>query len=281
MMANFVGTIVDDANFANQNFLKFLKDTLTTDTDWDILRYNDAIEPRELIVKGKGYSGTESIYVGFRSYQSTTADYYNLSVASFTGYVSGNSFDTQPGYTEMGLCAHNLEIVYWVNISPQRITFGLKVGTPIYESAYVGKFFPFATTSQYPYPTVCFGMFVGLQAIRYSDTSRSFGFRGGRTNGLFRNAIGTWASPAMYPWNANGIALGSISQRDTDTEYYLNPILVMDSGNIYGQLEGVYHITGFNNIVENTLLIDSKDYVVIQDVHRTGFADYIAIEVTV
>lgn len=280
-MANFVGSITDDANFANQNFLKFLKDTLTTDTNWDIMRYDDSIEPRELIVKGKGYTGTEEIYVGFRSYQSVGADYYNLSVAAFTGYVSGNSFDTQPGFKEMGLCGHNLQIDYWLSVSPQRIAFALKVGTPIYESAYVGKLFPFATPSQFPYPVVCFGMFVGLAATRYSDTTRSFGFRGGRTNGVFRNVMGTWVSPNTYPWNADGIAMGSISERESDGKYSLNPIMIMENNtNIFGELEGVYHITGFDNIVENTLTIDAKDYVVIQDVHRTGFADYIAIEVT-
>ena len=281
-MANFTGTVTNSGGrYANQNILKFLNDELTTDTNWDILRYDDTIEPRELIVKGKGYSGTEEIFIGFRSYQSVGADYYNLSVAAFTGYVSGNTFATQPGYKENSLCGHNLSIQYWISISPQRVAMALKVGTPVYETAYVGKFFPFATPTQYPYPMVCFGTLTGQPATRYSDATHSMSFKGSRTNALMRDVAGSWIQPACWPWNASLIASGTDLQRDTGSTYFLNPILVMKTNTeVYGQLEGVYHISGFNNVVENTLVIDSKDYVVIQDVGRTSFNDYIALEVT-
>jgi hypothetical protein len=56
--------------------------------------------------------------------------------------------------------------------------------------------------------------------------------------------------------------------------------MLYDSGNIYGALDGIYHITGFDNVVENTLVIDGKNYVVIQDVGRTSFGDYIALELS-
>jgi hypothetical protein len=47
---------------------------------------------------------------------------------------------------------------------------------------------------------------------------------------------------------------------------------------IIGQLDGIYNITGFNNSVENTMVIDSKNYVVLQDINRNGHGDYIAME---
>ena len=50
--------------------------------------------------------------------------------------------------------------------------------------------------------------------------------------------------------------------------------------NLGGGIEGFFHITGFDNVVENTLVIDGKNYVVIQDVGRTSFGDYIALELS-
>ena len=46
---------------------------------------------------------------------------------------------------------------------------------------------------------------------------------------------------------------------------------------MFGELDGVFHITGFNNAVENTFVIDGLTHVVLQDVWRTGFNDYYAI----
>ena len=46
---------------------------------------------------------------------------------------------------------------------------------------------------------------------------------------------------------------------------------------IFGELDGVYHISGFNNAVENTVEIDGVTHVVMQDVARTGHIDYYAV----
>jgi hypothetical protein len=49
------------------------------------------------------------------------------------------------------------------------------------------------------------------------------------------------------------------------------------TNNVFGALEGICYITGFDNTVENTLTINGVDYVVMQDVYRTGFPDYYAM----
>lgn len=251
---------------------------------WQVLRYDTAPANRELILKGAGFSGTEEIFVGFRTYQDSTADYYNMLAATMTGYVAGNSFDTQPGLQVSGVPAHNNRIDYWLTLNPHRIALAMKVGTPVYETAYVGKCLAYARPSQYPYPIVCSGMLNGAALLRFSDTSanHSFGFKGNsarlalRTNDQYRQVY-------CYPWNNGYIASTGTSSsnpnlRDTNGRYPLLAIELNDNtNNLWGVLDGIFYISGFNNAVENTLSIGGESYVVIQDSFRVGHTDYIAM----
>lgn len=241
---------------------------------WVVLRYDTAPANRELILKGPGMSGTEEIFVGFRTYQDVGGDYYNLLAATFIGYVAGNTFDTQPGAALSGVPAHNNRIDYWLTLNGQRIVLAMKVGTPVYETAYVGKFLPRALPGQYPAPLVCGGMLTGAAATRFSDTAHSMPFKGNRNNFKLRDPGGAWGNAFAWPFqNAVMTAL-----RDTDGRYPLTPIVVNDNtDDTWGELDGIFHISGFNNAVENVISLDGKTYVVIQDVYRTGFGDYVAI----
>ena len=245
---------------------------------WTVLRYDTVSSDRQLILKGVGYTGEEEIFVGFRTYQNAAADYYNLVAAAFTGYVPGNTFDTQPGAMISGVPAHNNRIDYWLTLNPQRIALTMKVGTPVYESCYVGKFLPYARPSQYPYPVIAAGMLNGAPASRFSDTAQSMPYKGARANMLMRFNDGVWRQPECYPWNNARLAGGTTQQRDTGGIYPLTPVVLSDAtSGLFGELDGVFHISGFNNATENTVEIDETTYVVVQDVWRTGFNDYYAL----
>jgi hypothetical protein len=275
-MAHEVGFVDNTGSegVAHKQLLLKIK-TLAEANGWTTLRYDNTSAIRELILQGEGLSGTEEIFIGFRTYENVAADYYNISVAGFTGYVSGNTFTAQPGYFESGIPAHNNRIDYWIAVNAQRIAFGLKVGTPVYTSGYAGKFFPYATPSQYPYPLVVGGMLTGLAATRFSNTAYSMPYIGAMPSFAMRFVDGTWKQISTYPWSGQ---TGPWMLRDTAGEYALVPVVLFTVDNVYGQLDGVYHITGFNNATENTLTIGGVDYVVIQNVARTGFADYYALE---
>lgn len=248
---------------------------------WQVLRYDTAVAPRELILKSLGLSGTEEIFVGFRSYQDAGADYYNLSVAGFTGYTPGNSFITQPGYFESGIPAHNLSIGYWLRSTANGIYFALKVGTPVYTVGIAAKALAYALPTQFPYPLVVGGMLSGIPATRFSDTTQSTPFKGNRANFKMRFVDGVWTQVHTWPWSSTHIAGATTQIRETGTIYTLQPITLHNNSNgVYGAIDGVYHISGFNNVVENTLTIGGKLYVVVQDVYRTGFNDYIALEMS-
>lgn len=259
---------------AHYKMLEKIRDVAVASGFWEVMRYNTAVDNRELILKGKGYTGTEEIYVGVRTYQNPSADYYNLCVATFTGYVPSNTFDTQPGVRLSGVPAHNQRIDYWLTVNPQRIACCMKVGTPVYEHFYIGKFFPYARPSQYPYPIVCAGMLNGAAATRFSETSHSMPYKGNRANLGMRFNTGVYLQPETHPWN-NSYLAGTTQLRDTNDNYPLLPVILNDANGIYGELDGIRYVSGFNNVVENTC---GPDWVVMQDVSRTGFTDYIALK---
>ncbi len=252
--------------------------TLALANGWTTLRDNSTADSREVILKGIGLSGLEDIYVGLKTYYNSSADYYNIQVGSFTGYVSGNTFETQPNAYLCGVPAHNNRIDYWLVVNAQRIACAMKVGTPVYESFYIGKMFPYGRPSQYPYPVVCGGSFNGASTTRFSDTSHSFMLAGNGGNRLAFRTNDSWANPYIHPYN-NTTLCSAYHVRDTNSLYQLLPVELYTSNGMYGVLDGIYYIPGFNNAVENTLVINSVTYVVIQNVWRTGFADYYALRI--
>ncbi|CAD5107241.1 hypothetical protein [Zestomonas carbonaria] len=274
-MPHDIGYVENDGTLAHYKMLATIRD-FAADNGWSVLRYETAPANRELILKGAGYTEEEEIFVGFRTYQNEGADYYNLLAAAFTGYVPGNTFDTQPGVRLSGIPAHNNRIDYWLTLNPQRIALAMKVGTPVYESAYVGKCLPYGRPSQFPYPIVCAGMLAGAAATRFSDTSHSMPWKGNRTNMALRTNA-AWVNPYCYPWN-NDVLAGTSQLRDTGGIYHPLPVELNDnSGNLWGALDGIVYISGFNNAVENTFSLDGFEHVIIQDVGRTSFQDYFAL----
>jgi hypothetical protein len=249
---------------------------------WTTLRYlnptpyTDATVMRELILQGAGLGGTDQIFIGFRAYQSQSADFYNLSVAGFTGYVGAVAFTAQPGYRESGLCAHNLRIDYWINVNAQRIAMAMKVGTPVYEVGYVGKFLPYGTPGQYPYPIAVIGTLAGVPAIRYSDitAAHSCGIKGGGVpQGALRDVMGNWQQ-----FNCQPYAVYGANRRPAGAIYKAMKCVLYNTGQVWGELDGMRYITGFNNVTENTTTLGSNAQVVIQDVFRTGIGDYFLLE---
>lgn len=279
-MANAVGFVDDTTQYANREFLEFMRDFLVGE-GYTLLEQDMASDTRYWICSSPGYTGPDGQvigYVGMRAYQSVPSDYYNLSVACFTGYVPGNTFVTQPGYVESGIPSHNQQIDYWVTCNDRRFAFGLKVGTPVYETGYCGFILPYATPRQFPYPMLCGGMLAGVPATRFSDTSHSIPYKGNRTNMKLRWVTGAYVTPHSYPWVNSNLGGTTVNIRPTDTYYPLPRVVLHDnSANIYGELDGIHYITGFDNVVENTLSIGGIDYIVIQDVGRNGFPDYYAM----
>lgn len=280
-MPHQIGFVTNQAMLAHYAMLDVVR-TVCLSAGWQVLRYETGAPNRELILKAPGYTGNEEIFVGLRTYQNADADYYNLAAGAFVGYVPGNTFDAQPGAMLSGVPAHNRRIDYWLTVNPQRLALAMKVGTPVYESLYLGKMLPYARPSQYPYPVVCGGMLNSVPATRFSDLNHSFYPKGASANMRLRFNDGQWLQPQCWPWSNDWLG-GNQSYlkrglRDTGGHYPLLPVVLHDATRgVLGELDGIYQITGFNNTVESTLEIGGKRHVVIQNNHRTGFGDYYAM----
>ena len=318
-MGYAIGTVTkgggDDCHYQILGIIK----TLAEANGWTTLRYVNTGSDRELILKSLGLSGAEEIYVGFQTYQSSGGDYYNLNCGVFNGYISGNSLETQPGAQLVGVPAHNNAITYFITANAQRIVGCFKVGTPVYEHFYVGKFFPYARPGEYPSPLVCGGMLTASQAIRFDNTSQSFAYPGyyydTTNNRLYqRDQAGNWVRPSCWPFtNASGTsyalagAQGTSTLVPADTYYQIEPIILSQQSsnnspsNVWGEFDGVYFCSGFNNGVENVVqqggssvvdqtgltvlqavdaikAVGGRAFVMLQNVYRTSWRDFIALE---
>ncbi len=318
-MAYAIGTVTGDGTaLAHQKMLTVFR-SLCESVGWVVLRHNTSAENHELIMRAPGLSGTEEIFVGVRTYQSVTGDYYNLLLGVFTGYVPENTFDGQPGAGLCGIPAHNNSIDYFTTANGQRLVFMLKVGTPVYMHGYAGKLMPYARPSEYPYPVACAGILLGPVGTRFSDGNNYFPYhgRGVSSNAHFyvRRPDGVWIAPALWPFShgnnaANGYALAgpTVCEVPANGIYQLEPIIahaltdtISLDNNIWGELDGVYFVSGFNNTVENVVqvggstqidqggmsvaeavaaikAVGGRAFVVGQNVNRTGWRDYVAIE---
>jgi hypothetical protein len=208
-----------------------------------------------------------------QAYAQPTSDIYNLRVAGFTGFVPGNTFSTQPGTSgTMGVPLWDSSIPYWFVANGRRIVCVAKVGTT-YQSFYLGHFLPYATPNQYPYPMIAAGMLSSDALTRYSDTNLSIPFKGNQAQFKMRFVDGAWKQPECWPYS------NSEKKRDTGGVYPLEPVILHDnSPNIYGELDGVYFVPGFGQAVENLVQVGSTNYLVVQDVYRTGDFDYFALK---
>ncbi|OED39008.1 hypothetical protein AB833_17370 [Chromatiales bacterium (ex Bugula neritina AB1)] len=276
-MTAYTGHVDNSAMLAHYQMLQQLHDVCLAE-GWEILRYDTTVAKRELIMMAPGLSGSEQIFCGIYCYQDESRDYYNLAVATMKGYVAANSFSAQPGISPLcGVPAHNQRIDYWLSVNGQRLNVAMKVGTPVYESFAIGKFFPYASPGQYPQPLFAAGMLGGATATRYSDSEHALPWKGNRGNLRMHFNDGRWKSPYTTPWGNTTMAS---RVRPAESTYALYPVMLYDDANIYGTIDGIFHITGFDNVVENTLTIDQQKYVVIQDVARTGFSSYYALELS-
>lgn len=117
----------------------------------------------EIILEGEG-SGSDEIFVGYRSFFDAGTAARNWCLNGFTGFDPLLSYDLQPGRSpgldtaasgpDLGgayVLLLNSTVTWWVSISPRRILGVGKTGT-CYSSFHLGFLNPYATGNEWPYP---------------------------------------------------------------------------------------------------------------------------------
>lgn len=126
---------------------------------WVEERWDDA-GPYELILRGPG-SGADEIFVGIRTVSDLGADYQNWKLAGMTGFLSGQPFENQPGYSmdspsPVHLPLWDSTIPYWFVVNGRRIIVVAKVSTR-YMWCHLGFLNAYASPGQFPYPLLVGG----------------------------------------------------------------------------------------------------------------------------
>lgn len=261
----------------------------------------------KLVLQGEG-SGSDEIIVAIQKYANVGGDSYGWRLNGYAAYQSGYDFLSQPGaiqpvngYGAASMPLWNSTIPYWFIVSGRRIIVVAKVSTT-YQACYLGFYLPFASPNQYPYP-LC----VGGSRVDFSSSSARYSLTGGQssnfwtalnsaggTGSLFtRLPGGAWCNhvnvsaangvtTGMYPYNMPDV---SQFRQALDGSPVLTPIEIQSyigTPSLYtnrlGELDGVFHVSGFNVSAEDVVTIDGDDYLVVPNVYRSTEVDYAAIK---
>lgn len=249
----------------------------------------------ETYLKAPGLSGTEAIYINIRAFHFTASDYYNFELRAAQGYNASNAFIAQPGISPAAyVYLWNQPIPYWLIANGQRVIVIAKVST-VYEMFYMGKFLPYGTPGQYPYPVAVGGC--GTTAdMRFSDTSYNH-LAFFDPNGLmvcapdnswitfsnWSNGGGANPSPnnTVHPWIYYGTARPAWMTANLDGGYSVIPARLDQNSpsiNELGELDGVGFVTGNANSSESTINDGTHTWMVVQNVFHTSADNYCAVK---
>lgn len=260
---------------------------------WTQMKYASGLPNwQDYYLKGPGLSGTDSIYVNMASWADTANDTYSLAIRGAINFNALNTFDGQPGSSgDVIVPLWDSTIPYWLVANGRRFIIIAKIST-VYTSAYAGFLMPYATSSEMPYPLVVMGNCDG--ARRWSRDDYFIGGFWDPTEGaaFARHWDGAWVEVANYYARTDGrIAKGDNMVwpfnearnvgRNRDGSYGLLPAILTcnySSNNVYGELEGVYQVSGFSTASEDTITIGSDTFLIVQSANRTAWRDYAAIK---
>ena len=274
--------------------------TFASANGWTVLTQTT----EEVYLRGKGAEGLDEIYCGVRTFENSTTGYYNWQLYGSVFWKSNLPITAQPLRSNYDWNTHayfwNQPIPYWMVATPRRIILVAKVGTT-YQHVHLGFIDPVGTAAQYPYP-----LFIGgcgaNETVAYSTTDQSAYWAGYQACcGRLYLPGGTWGRVNQY--NADGgtaysayvdddhierpdcIICGlydsnrAITMTAPDGSYLLEPLFIRDRKRhgVYGQLNGIFRVTGYQNASENIITVAGVNYMVFQDTYRSGYGDFCAM----
>jgi hypothetical protein len=264
------------------------------------------LDESHVYLKGLGNGGTDEIFVQLRSYRDTGEGYYNVELRGATGFSSGTGKTriNQAGISSsVDMCLWSGSIPYWFAASGRAFRIVAKVGT-VYQSAYAGFILPTGLPSEYPYP-LAIGGTQSQTRSKYDLTASAYthrAFFNPQDTLLLIDKAGVWQTFENYNndspiANANTCYLtspyaGATNMRSSnimaapiypniDGTYSLFPITLRGRAttsveNIFGDLDGVFYVSGSGNASENIVQIDGVDYLVVQSAFRSTAGDFAA-----
>lgn len=255
-------------------------------------------------LRAPGLTGTENIYIAFKTYTDVGTDVYNLSISSAVGFNAGAEFASQPGKSpEVWVGLWNSSMPYWFVANGQRVVFVAKVSTT-YHAGYAGKLLPYGTPTEYPYPVYIGGEF-NDQTVRWSSVNEGYrhftdpGYYSAYLffpSGVWRDvgnfyslggAESAWSTGRhVWPYATSAISTATAIRlrelrENLDGTYTLLPTVIVSSTpepGSFGEIDGCFYVGGSGNAAENVVTIGGDNYLVVQNVFRTHRHSYWALK---
>ncbi len=310
-MAWETGTATNQADLLSKivTFLTTNVDLVAADQEWVDLGTASGQTTGKWL-RGPGMAGTDQIFVGLQAVNDVGNDIYGIQIAGAQGFSSGAAFGGQVGQSPTSYVAvWNSSMPYWIVANGQRFVVVVKVSTT-YHAMYAGKILPYGTPTQYGYP-----VFIGgenVTNLRWSDTTvgnRQFidpGSASSTTNSgsnlcfpdgswqFFQNFINSSGNDSLstqgrtiWPYAGSNTTGNDVDNRlremrdNIDGSYTLLPLILhceAPSRQVFGELDGCYWVSGYNNAAENIVTIGGVDHLVVQNIHRTNRWNYWALK---
>lgn len=280
---------------------------------WTSLRYTvgGAGLADECILRAPGLAGTDQIFVGITTFENATADYYDWRLAGFTGFNNALTFGAQPGVMQnVFMTLWNSPIPYWFVANGRRAIIVAKISTN-YMMGYLGFINQYPSPNQYPYPLAVGGNFAISPeplltdvAWRWSTTfitannfpmSSKWDPGGGvvpdntstlrlrAPNGLwkalncgFNAAYQDADSSCIWPYMAGMANLQA--NLGADQSPVLPIVLHDNTPEVYGEIDGVFAVSGQARASEDLIHVGADDLLVVQNMFRTARNTYCAVK---
>ncbi len=260
-----------------------------------------------VLFTGQGLAAADTIFVGARIEEDPAAPYFNWKIQGAVAYDNAAIFDNQPSNSlETYYVIDDGTIEYWIIATGRYFIVVTKIST-VYTSMMMGLFLPYGVPAEYGYPLAIMGN-VGNTNLHFTNTDNRFRgfFAVGEQAAKVRDPAGSWlifenrngASPGTPTNLRNAWPYGGASDQKAnqfqekvtagiDGSYALTPVILCEyetpageigkNSNAYGELDGVFHISGENNTPENTIVIGPDTYICFPDIFRLTFDAFVAL----
>lgn len=250
-------------------------------------------------LKGPGLSNNDNIYINMRVFDHTGNDTHTFGIQGATNFDTNETYAQQPGVSpEVFATLWQNSIDYWLIANGRRFIVIAKIAST-FICFYCGFILPYGTSSEYPYPLHISGNTSTVQRYSITNYSLSNFWDPYLNSAYYRDLDGSWA-PVTNITSSNGAHVNNSNSYNSITPYdtglqnignnadgsygLIQPQLRIKANTTNDRLEGVFeglqYISGFNNTSEDTVQIAGydNDFLIIQNVYRTDFASFAAIE---
>lgn len=283
---------------------------------WTTLDWSGATEKR-LIIEGPGRPGAQPVTLGFQTAQNQSIDSFIWYISGMVAYAGSGEIDEQPGASSTAKRSFNLwnsSIPYYFIANGARVMVVAQVST-YFMFGYFGHIIPYAAPSEMPQPILIAGT-ASYGWSRYSDSgtasiispklhaSSSGALNNDQSPAVFRRLDGSW-------WWWGSVATDSQNEKDNgsfdlssdydsytssigvrmgqsvDDKLILDPIDIIipwdtsaEGIGVLGVLEGAYKTNPSEATPGSTVVVDSRTFLICNNVWRLDFSDFIALELS-